>query len=154
MNVNFGDDDMSNSKFVGTWQLITCEYRSTDNEVFYPYGEDAIGYLTYTMDGYMSATIMRANRPKLTTEDITKVSSEELAMVVKTYLSYCGQYEIQDNQVIHHIQASLFPNWLGIAQKRFFNFKDNQLFLTSSSFLMRGKQQVAHMIWERIRGTG
>lgn len=141
---------MINSELTGTWQLVTCEYRDTDNQVTYPYGEDAIGYLMYTCDGYMFATIMRANRSKLATEDITRVSAEDLAMVVQTYLSYCGKFETQENKVIHHIEASMFPNWIGTYQERFFEFQDNRLLLSSSSFLRKGKQQVAYMIWDRL----
>ncbi|NMF62569.1 hypothetical protein DP113_33510 (plasmid) [Brasilonema octagenarum UFV-E1] len=141
---------MLNNQLIGTWRLVSCEYRDTDEQVSYPYGKDAIGYLIYTSDGYMSATLMRANRFKFTSQDIAAVSIEEQATAVQTYLAYCGKYEIQANKVIHHIEASLYPNLVGVDQERFFKFKGNRLLFSTPSFPMNGKQQVAHIVWERL----
>lgn len=66
--------------------------------MFYPYGKDAIGYLMYSQDGYMSVVIMTANRPRFAAEDILKRSAQEKAAVYETYFSYCGKYEIQANR--------------------------------------------------------
>jgi hypothetical protein len=98
----------------------------------------------------MSATLMRAKRSKFAARDIAGGTIEEQIMAVQTYLSYCGKYEIQDNKVIHHIEASLFPNWVGIDQERFFEFKDNRLFLSTPPLLVSGKQQVANLAWEHL----
>ena len=141
---------MDKNQLIGTWRLISFEIRNTDEQVSYPYGEDAIGYLLYTFDGYMSATLMRAKRSKFAARDIAGGTIEEQIMAVQTYLSYCGKYEIQDNKVIHHIEASLFPNWVGIDQERFFEFKDNRLFLSTPPLLVSGKQQVANLAWEHL----
>lgn len=149
MNANLQDDAMTKNQFIGTWQLVSCEIRVADDQVSYPYGQNAVGYLMYTSDGYMSATLMRANRFKLVTEDIAGGSTEEQAMAVQTYLAYCGKYVIQTNKVIHQIEASLFPNWVGVEQERFFEFTDSRLSLSTPPLLVSGKQQVAYLIWER-----
>lgn len=141
---------MKKQSFLGTWQLLSCEYKDNEGQAIYPYGQDAIGYLTYTEDDYMFASIMKANRPQFKTEDISKVSTEEKIMALQTYLSYCGQYEIQANEVCHHIKASMFPNWMGTTQKRFFEFEqEDRLLLKSSPFSMHGKQRVAYMVWAK-----
>jgi len=143
---------MTQNQFVGTWRLVSCENRDADGQISYPYGEDAVGYITYTADGYMSMTVMKANRPHFAAGDLLGGSIDEQAMAAQTYASYCGRYEIQtNNKVIHHIEASLFPNWVGIDQERFFEFMaNNQLSLNTAPFLVGGKQQTAHLIWESV----
>lgn len=141
---------MDKNQLIGTWRLISFEIRNTDDQVSYPYGDDAVGYLLYTFDGYMSATLMRSKRSNFAARDIAGGTIEEQIMAVQTYLSYCGKYEIQGNKVIHHIEASLFPNWVGIDQERLFEFKDNRLFLSTPPLLVSGKQQVAHLSWEHL----
>ena len=137
-------------QFVGTWRLISCENRDSDGQVSYPFGKDALGFLIYTDDGYMSATLMRANRPHFVVGDVLGGTQEEQAMATQTYLAYCSKYEIQDNKVIHHVEASLFPNWVGIDQARFFEFKEGKLVLSTPPLLLSGKQQTSYLIWEHV----
>lgn len=143
---------MMPNQFVGTWRLVSWENRDDSGNVSYPFGQDAVGYLIYTEDGYMSGTLMRANRPSFAGQDILGGSLEEQARAVQSYIAYCGKYEIQSNKVIHHISASLFPNWVGITQERFFEFQGNQLSLSTPPLLMNGKQQRGYLIWERASG--
>lgn len=48
-------------------------------EVTYPMGLDAIGYLTYTVDGYVFVALMRAARPAFTAGDPELVAARERA---------------------------------------------------------------------------
>lgn len=143
---------MTQNQFVGTWRLVSWENRDEDGNVSYPVGQDAVGYIMYTEDGYMSANLMKANRPNFAVGDLLGGTTEEKVRAAETYIAYCGQYEIQanDRKVIHRIKASLFPNWVGVKQERFFEFMgNNQLSLSTAPFLMSGKQQTASVIWER-----
>lgn len=141
---------MTQSQFVGTWRLVSFELRHTNGQVLYPYGKDAVGYLMYLPDGYMSVVIMSANRPKLAAEGIFGANAEEKATAAQTYFSYCGRYEIQADKVIHHVEASFFPNWVGVDQERFFEFTGDRLSLSKPPILVSGQQQTAHLIWERV----
>jgi hypothetical protein len=141
---------MTQNQFVGTWRLVSWENRDEDGNVSYPVGQDAFGYVMYTEDGYMSATVMEANRPNFAVGDFLGGTPEEQAMAAQTYVAYCGKYEIQANKVIHYVEASLFPNWVGVKQERFFEFKGNLLSLSTAPMLMNGKQQTAHLIWQGV----
>jgi len=140
---------MTQNRLVGTWKLISPEIRDAEGNVSYPYGPDAIGYLTYTENGYMSAVIMAANRPKLA-DNIQELSTEEKASAAETYISYCGKYEIQANKVIHHVDACLYPNWVGTKQERFFEFKGEQLLLTSTQQMSNGQKLTSYILWEPV----
>lgn len=53
---------MNKEKFVGTWKLRSFEVKLPDGSVEYPYGKSPVGYLVYSLDGYMSAVIMDKDR--------------------------------------------------------------------------------------------
>lgn len=141
---------MTQNPFVGTWRLISWEYRSADDQVSNPFGQDFVGYIMYSEDGYMSVAIMSANRPKFASGDLWGGTTEEKVAAADTYVSYCGKYEVQGDKVIHYIDVSFFPNWSGVDQIRFFEFKGNRLSLSTPPFLVAGIQQTAHLIWERV----
>ncbi len=118
------EDKMAKNAFVGTWRLVSFELRSTeDNQISYPFGKDAVGYIMYSEDGYMSVSIMTANRSQFSLGDIRGGTVEERVAAFDTYLSYCGRYEIQQDKIVHHVEAGLFPNHTGRLQahcQRFF----------------------------------
>ena len=140
---------MRMSKFVGTWKLVSWENRS-GGDVSYPMGSDAVGYITYTDDGFMHVTLMASGRALFSSGDLLGGSVEERAAVAGSFVAYCGRYEIGQGRVYHHIEVSSFPNWTGVTQERIFEFQDNRLFLSTDPLLLDGKQQTAHLIWERI----
>ena len=141
---------MAQNPFIGTWRLVSCELRKPDGEVSYPFGRDPVGYIMYNPEGYMSVAFMSADRPKFAAGDVMGGTTEEKVAAVDTYLSYCGRYEIQHDKVIHHIEVSLFPNWVGVDQERIYEFKDDKLSLSTPPLLVGGSQQTAYLIWERV----
>ena len=140
---------MVQNPFVGTWRLLSYEVRRADGEIVYPWGQDPIGLLIYSEDGYMSVAMMSANRTRFVTNDVKRSTIEEKAAAVNTYISYGGRYDIQGDTVIHHVEVCLFPNWVGNDQKRTYKFDDNKL--TLSTPLPGGNiQRSAHLVWERV----
>lgn len=55
---------------VGTWRLVSWRRLAADGSVGYPFGTDALGWLVYTADGFMAATVARARRPPFAASDI------------------------------------------------------------------------------------
>ena len=142
---------MTSNPLVGTWRLISWEIRSVDGQkISYPLGKDAVGYIIYTQDGYMSVAISRPNRQEFTAGDLLGGSAEEKAQAASTYVSYCGRYEFHGATVSHYVEVSLFPNWVGVEQERLVEFKGNRLSLSTRPMLLGGIQQTAHLIWERV----
>lgn len=141
---------MTKEQFLGTWRLVSWEIRDSEGNVSYPYGKDATGLLIYAPDGYMSGTLTKSNRPHFAAADLFGGTLEEQALASQTYLAYCSRYEIKEKSVLHYVELSLFPNWVGIVQERFFEFKDGQLSLSTPPMLGQGKQQIGYLIWERV----
>ncbi len=142
---------MTSNPLVGTWRLISWETRSVDGEkISYPLGKDAVGYIMYNEDGYMFVAITRPNRTKFAAGDLLGGSTEEKVQAATSYVSYCGRYEFQEDTVIHHVELSLFPNWVGSDQERLVELRGNRLTLSTRPILLGGKQQTAHLIWKRV----
>jgi hypothetical protein len=134
-------------RFHGAWRLVSIETRREDGELFRR-GERT-GYLLYTDDGYVSVAFMKEDRPRFASGDIRGGSVEEKVAAVEGYVSYCGRYEVREDTVIHHIEVSLFPNWVGVRQERAYEFKGDRLTLSTPLMLVGGKQLSTHVIWER-----
>ena len=141
---------MTSNPLIGTWRLISWENRDADGHISYPLGEDALGYIIYNEDGYMFVAIMRPERAKFAAGDLLSSTTEERAHAASTYVSYCGRYEFRGETVIHHVELSLFPNWVGVDQERLVELKGNRLTLSTHPILLEGIQQSAHLIWERV----
>ena len=79
---------MTHDPFVGTWRLLSYEIRRADGEIKYPWGQEPVGLLIYSGDGYMSVAMMSASRTRFVDKDVKKGSNEEKAAAVDTYVSY------------------------------------------------------------------
>jgi hypothetical protein len=142
---------MASNPLIGTWRLVTWENRSVvDGQVSYPLGKDATGYIMYNQDGYMFVAIMGSSRLKFAAEDLLSGTKEEEAQAEETYVSYCGRYEFHGDTVVHHVELSLFPNWVGADQERLVEVRGNRLTLSTRPLLLGGILQSAHLIWERV----
>jgi hypothetical protein len=136
------------NQLVGVWRLITVEDQEADGTVLHPYGERALGYLIYHPEGYMSATVMSAERPLLANPSRPfALSPEDATSVLKTMGSaYCGTYELRDEStVIHHVEAALIPNMIGQDEVRPFEMKGDRLYVYTNRPPSR-----TCAIWERV----
>ncbi len=142
---------MASNPLIGTWRLISWQNRSLlDGEVSYPLGKDAVGYIMYGQDGYMSVAILSPDRPKFAAGDLLSGGAEERARAAGTYVSYCGRYELRADTVVHRVELSLFPNWVGVEQERLVEVKGDRLTLSTRPILLGGVQRTAHLIWEAV----
>lgn len=113
---------------VGSWKLRAWR-RYTGDKLTYPFGDDAIGILIYAADGSMAVQMVAAHRPTLPTSDPLGGSATQRAAAYSTCLAYYGTWEASDDAIIHHVEASLFPNWSGTAQTRPFSCDGQELIL-------------------------
>jgi len=106
----------------------------------------------YDASGHMSVQIMRPDRPAFASGDHLKGTPEEIKSAFKGFVAYYGTYEINEEEgtVTHHLEGSLFPNWVGTELKRFFEFSGNQLTLSTPPMPMGGQQVTGVLLWERV----
>ena len=60
---------MSDDPLIGTWRLVSFEVRDEEGRITYPFGRDAVGFITYTADGHMAVQFGRADRARLAVGD-------------------------------------------------------------------------------------
>ena len=141
---------VASNPLIGTWKLISWENRDESGQVGYPLGRDALGYIMYNPDGYMFVAIMTPERPKFAAGDLLSGTPEERAQAADTYVSYCGRYEYRGETVVHQVELSLFPNWMGVEQERLVEVRGDRMMLSTRPMLFGGMQRSAHLIWERV----
>ena len=135
---------------VGAWRLVSWENRAADGQVTHPMGADALGYVLYTADGRFSVTISRAGRAGFAAGDLLGGTAQEKAWAVEGFVAYAGRYSFHGDRVIHHVELSLFPNWVGSDQERWVELAGDRLTVSASPLLLAGKRQVPRLVWERV----
>jgi hypothetical protein len=107
----------------------------------------------YTTDGYMSVVITRPNRPNVAAGGLMGGTVKEQAAAAATCISYAGPYELHEDKVVHRVEVSLFPNWVGGIQERFYEFAGERLSLRTAPLLLDSHEQRGYLVWERIAGS-
>ncbi len=98
----------------------------------------------------MAVALMPSNRRQFAAGYYMGGSTEEKVAAAEGYISYSGKYEIQGDRLVVHPEVSFFPNWVGVDQVRICELEGNKLKLSTAPLLMRGMQQTAHLVWERV----
>jgi Lipocalin-like domain len=140
---------VSNDPLVGTWRLVSFEMRDEQGRVMHPLGRDAVGFITYAPDGHMAVQFGRADRARLAVGDWAGATPAEIATAARDYLAYCGTYELRDGEVVHRVELSLMPNWIGAELVRLVAFDGERVSLSTPPTLVGGRQQIATLVWER-----
>lgn len=147
------DQDTIRKTFVGVWRIVSCESKDRiTGKVRFPYGTNPVGRLTYDSTGRMSAQVMRPGRRStiaLTApaSAIGDILANEMREAVVGYMAYFGTFDIDvsTRTVIHHVDASLVPSWVGTDQRRTYDFSgQNRLTLTASR-----PETVNTLVWRR-----
>ena len=140
---------LANQKFIGSWELEEWTAESTDGEIVFPYGEDAIGRITYDEFGNMAVQIMKNNRSQFHSEDPLQAQPDEVLDAYHGFIAYCGNFEVKLNsgEVVHKIKISSFPNWVGQNQTRYFDFSGDELIL-STDLIGSSRHK---LIWKKMK---
>ena len=96
----------------------------------------------------MSVSLMRPGRVPFAGDDLLGGAPAERAAAAAGSVSYCGRYELRDGAVVHHVELSLFPNWVGVEQVRFDRVAGDELTITTGAVRIGG-ESVSRLVWER-----
>jgi hypothetical protein len=138
-------------KIIGTWQLVSWVYTNDKGETTHYFGEDAKGILMYDTHGYMNAQLMRADRQRFSSESISSGTPTETHGAFHSYLAYFGRYlEVAPGELVHTVEGSLFPNWVGHKEVRYGKIERDLLILNTPPIPVAGENIVFHITWRRI----
>lgn len=136
--------------FIGTWSLVEYVILSKEGRILnYPYGKDAIGWITYTKEGVVSVHVMKKERmvaPDAYFRDGSELVKLEIA---ESYAGYCGYYKISEikNQITHKLFISSFPQLMQNDQIRDVSFLEGKLVLSCEDGMEKGA--TARLTWEK-----
>lgn len=135
----------------GTWSLVSSEFRSSAGDIVYPFGEDALGLAVFGESGYMSAQIMQRSRPIFASGDRATGTQEEVWAALQGYVAYYGpcEVDVENKTLTTHVEGSLYPNWVGGEQVRFYELTDRQLILKTTPIVSGGEEYTGVLAWER-----
>ena len=139
--------DVEAQRLVGAWRLVSVETWDEGGELVRR-GERT-GYLIYSPGGYMSVSFMKEGRPRFESGDIRGGTAEEKIAAINGYVSYAGGYMVKAGAVVHRIEVSLFPNWVGDSQERAYRLEGCRLTLSTPLMLVGGRRLSTHLVWER-----
>jgi len=142
--------------FVGTWRLLDYSFIHEDGVIEHPWGTDVRGYLLYSAEGYMSGNLSPANdwasrRARLTAA--LKAHDVRLAGRAagrRDYIAYTGRYTVEEDTITHHVEASLFPNWVGRPELRYYKFEGDTLTLRTGPVPSGKHTIIAQLVWQRV----
>lgn len=135
----------------GVWRLVSSEFRTSSGEVIYPLGEDALGQAIFTESGYMSGQLMRQNRPFFASGNQASGTPEEIKAALEGYVAYYGpcQVDVEKKTLTTDVEGSLYPNWVGGQQVRYYELTDRQLILKTSPIALGDEEIIGVLTWER-----
>lgn len=139
---------MTAERLTGAWELVAYEVPQAPPERRYPLGARPLGQLVYTADGFMSVHYMAGDRPLLAASNWRTATDAERLAAVASYGGYSGRYEWLDDRVAHHVDASIYPNWIGTTLLRNAALDGDDLALTADA-PEPGQPPVPVLRWRR-----
>jgi hypothetical protein len=140
-------------QFLGSWELVSYQLGLDTGGIVHPLGEDAVGLIVYTPQRRMAVNIMRPGRATWASPNPAAGTESEIAAAAAGYLAYGGSFAVAERSSVveHHVDVSLFPNWIGDVQRRFVDITGDELVLESPVITdAAGVSVTARLRWRRI----
>lgn len=131
---------------IGSWKLLSFVDVPEGGPPEYPHGKCPKGMITYTPEGYVSVHIMTDPPSKVPVSN-EEMPGEKWQELLNGYVAYFGTYAVDPAgmTVIHNIEGSNWPAYIGTTQTR--NFKCSQDMLVLSGNYTRNATRYSY---ERI----
>ena len=142
------------SPLTGDWRLSDWSSVADDGGVVQPLGPTPMGILVYSSDGTMITTIAPAERPHLSSGDPLRGGpDDERRRSAETFIAYSGRYAYDGVDVVHMVEMSLYPNWVGTRQVRHVRLSDDgsTLELSTDPMTLDGRRATQRLTWLRDR---
>jgi hypothetical protein len=107
-------------QLVGTWTLVSWEQLHKDGTKGQDFGASPKGITTFDANGRFFVMFARSDLPQIASNNRTKPTPQEAQAINLGSLAYFGTYAVDEpsKTIALHIEASTFPNQLGISSKR------------------------------------
>lgn len=138
---------MNKSALLGRWRIVEWVQRYDDGREKRPFGHDPQGFIQYDADR-MFCFVSSAGRAPLGGTQWS-VPEGDKARAYETCFAYSGSYEIAGDEVLHKVDLSLNPNWVGTTQRRHAALRDGRLVISARMEPETPEARTAELIWQR-----
>ena len=109
----------------------------------------------YDGNGRFSGQIMARERPGFVTGNLLKGTDDEVRAAFEGYVAYYGSYSLDERQglMVHTVEGSFFPNWVGDVQIRAYEFRGETLQLSTMPIKGSRADLTVVLVWERADAT-
>jgi hypothetical protein len=123
-------------QLVGTWTYVSVDTVRPDGSRVPMFGPDPQGLAIFADNGrYVVLLTTRTGQPTFASNNRMEGTPEENKAVVQGSIAHFGRYTVNDAEktITFHIEASTFPNWNGVEQKRPFTLTVDELKWTTAA---------------------
>ena len=119
---------------IGTWTLVSLK-NEQDGKTTEPLGPNPKGLFIFDRGGYYAFLMFVPDLPRFASNSRDKGTPEENKAVVVGSLAHFGTYSVNEKEGSFTVrpEASTFPNWVGIDQKRLFSISKDEFKMTNPS---------------------
>lgn len=133
---------------VGTWILVS-EVAHQGGKTTEPLGPHPLGSMMLDQNGRFMLMIARPGLPKFASNKREAGTPQENKSVLAGSLSFFGTYSVSPGVLTLRPEASTFPNWVGVDQKRYFTINGDEMKWTNKTPAITA--QVVELVWKRGR---
>jgi hypothetical protein len=139
-----GQQKTLKQQLVGAWTYISVDTVSPDGSRVPMYGPHPQGLVIFDDNGHYALVNARSDQPKFVSNNRMEGTPEEYKAVVQGSIAHFGRYTVNeaDKTISFHIDASTFPNWNGVEQKRPFTLMGDELKWTTPAASGGGSGEV------------
>lgn len=135
------------AQLVGRWRIVEWVQRYDDGREIHPLGRSPQGFIQYDGERMVCFLCAAARRPLGGSQ--WNAADAERAAAYSTCLAYSGTYDIAGDEILHYVDLSLYPNWVGTTQRRRALLQEGRLLLTARLEDGTPEARTAELIWER-----
>lgn len=135
----------------GTWKMLSWKREIVATGLHVDaLGPDPVGFINYGADGRFYAIVTSKDRPRPLA--LPPTENEKLGLF-NTMLAYSGTYTLDDEKVVHHVDASWNQAWTGTDQVRFYKLNGDKLSITGARALdpYIGQEVIHRIEFQKLR---
>jgi len=140
---------VTTKQLVGTWKVVSVT-NERDGKKTDGFGPNPYGITIFDRHGNFARVETRSDLPKFASNNRQTGTPNENQAVMQGSIAYFGTYSCNaaEKTCTYHIQASTFPNWVGVDQKRVFTLVGDELREVNPVASIAG---TAVLVWKRVR---
>jgi hypothetical protein len=138
-------------QIVGTWTFVSAIETKPDGSKIDRWGSNSKGIFMFDGNGRFTQFITRSDLPKFAAKTLDQGTAEENKAVLAGFIASFGTYTVNeaDKTVTTHVEGSVFPNLVGVDQKRLIaSLTADELKYTNPSTSTGTK---AEATWKRVK---